>query len=133
MIALTKYLLAPAAAGNPTLGPLAPTHVLLLHAGYDYIPGTGRVVLSDTARADTKMQWANGATLNRIARKTLAKYDIPVMPAFNISAPLVDNHVGLRMSASPDCLHYCNPGVPEVRAHTATVTQVEHAGVCLLL
>jgi hypothetical protein len=40
---------------------------------------------------------------------------MPVIAAFNISVPLGDNHIGRSMSSDLDCLHYCTPGVPEVR------------------
>jgi hypothetical protein len=31
-----------------------------------------------------------------------------------MTAPLVDNHVGMRNTPALDCLHYCQPGQPEV-------------------
>lgn len=74
------------------------------------------------------MQWVNAATLNKMARDTLLKYNIPVTPAFNITAPLHDNHVGTRLSAVPDCLHYCSPGVPEVRQMGLTLRS--QVGIC---
>jgi len=42
------------------------------------------------------------------------RYDIPVVPAFNVSVALSDTHVGKVMSPEIDCLHYCSPGLPEV-------------------
>jgi len=34
---------------------------------------------------------------------------------FNISVALSDTHVGKAMNPETDCLHYCSPGLPEVR------------------
>lgn len=88
--------------------------LLFCLAGYEFQRETGHIVLSPAAQADKTMQWTNGVTMNKVAHETLPKHSIPIIPAFNISAPLVDNHVGLRNSPSLDCLHYCSPGVPEV-------------------
>jgi hypothetical protein len=38
-----------------------------------------------------------------------------VIPTFAQSVPLHDNHIGTVMNPEQDCLHYCMPGVPQVR------------------
>lgn len=43
------------------------------------------------------------------------RYGMHVVPAFAQSVPLHDNHIGTTMSPEQDCLHYCMPGVPQVR------------------
>jgi hypothetical protein len=51
------------------------------------------------------------------------RYGIPVVPAFNMSVPLHDAHVGkvLTPGGDIDCIHYCHPGVPEVRFVTSVL------------
>lgn len=39
---------------------------------------------------------------------------MPVLPTFNISVPLWDNHTPIKLrSGWVDCMHYCHPGIPE--------------------
>jgi len=40
------------------------------------------------------------------------RYGMHIVPGFNISAPLADNHIGTVLSKQLDCLHYCHPGIP---------------------
>jgi hypothetical protein len=44
-----------------------------------------------------------------------------------MTPPLVDNHVALRNSPALDCLHYCQPGQPEVK-----YTLIYYLFICLL-
>jgi hypothetical protein len=41
------------------------------------------------------------------------RFLLHVIPGYNMTAPLVDNHVGMRNTPALDCLHYCQPGQPE--------------------
>lgn len=56
------------------------------------------------------------------------RYGIPVLPAFNISVPLYDNHANIPMANGKlDCMHYCHPGVPQVgRCCCCMYTHVAH-------
>eukprot|EP00775_Hariotina_reticulata_P012020 gene12020-12165_t len=43
----------------------------------------------------------------------LDRYNIPVVPGFNASVPLSEAHLGTRMTKDLDCVHYCQPGIPQ--------------------
>jgi hypothetical protein len=63
------------------------------------------------------------------------RYGIPVVPAYNMSVPLHDAHNGKVMAplGDIDCIHYCHPGVPEVRGSNrngSTCISFKVAGVC---
>jgi hypothetical protein len=42
------------------------------------------------------------------------RFGLYTVPGYNMTAPLVDNHVAMKNSPALDCLHYCQPGQPEV-------------------
>jgi hypothetical protein len=51
----------------------------------------------------------------------VCRFGVPMFTEFDVSVPLHDNHVGGRLSPRTDCLHFCHPGVPEVRGASETV------------
>lgn len=58
------------------------------------------------------------------------RYGVPVIPTFAQSVPLHDNHIGTRMNPEQDCLHYCMPGVPQVREGGGTARIADQQGRC---
>uniref|UniRef100_A0A383VEI9 Uncharacterized protein n=1 Tax=Tetradesmus obliquus TaxID=3088 RepID=A0A383VEI9_TETOB len=82
--------------------------------GYNYDPSSGMLSLASTVNtSDSIGMWANSYGLNKVVRETLPQFGLYTVPAYNMTPPLVDNHVAMRNSAALDCLHYCQPGMPE--------------------
>ncbi|WIA23718.1 hypothetical protein OEZ85_000404 [Tetradesmus obliquus] len=82
--------------------------------GYNYDPSSGMLSLASTVNtSDTIGMWANSYGLNKVVRETLPQFGLYTVPAYNMTPPLVDNHVAMRNSVALDCLHYCQPGMPE--------------------
>eukprot|EP00882_Tetradesmus_deserticola_P013284 GHRQ01014091.1.p1 GENE.GHRQ01014091.1~~GHRQ01014091.1.p1 ORF type:complete len:538 (+),score=152.89 GHRQ01014091.1:624-2237(+) len=80
--------------------------------GYEYDANSGTLSLQSSVQ-DSAAMWASSYGLNKVVRETLPKYGLYVVPGYNMTAPLVDNHVAMRNSPALDCLHYCQPGQPE--------------------
>ncbi|KAF6252248.1 hypothetical protein COO60DRAFT_544594 [Scenedesmus sp. NREL 46B-D3] len=80
--------------------------------GYSYDPASGALNLQASVN-DTAAMWASSYGLNAVLRETLPRFGLYVVPGYNMTAPLVDNHVGMRNTPALDCLHYCQPGQPE--------------------
>ncbi|KAF6261763.1 hypothetical protein COO60DRAFT_1636588 [Scenedesmus sp. NREL 46B-D3] len=59
--------------------------------------------------------WDLGIVINQLANEVLSRQGLPVLPFFNITLPLHDNHASVPLvSRKLDCMHYCHPGVPQM-------------------
>eukprot|EP00775_Hariotina_reticulata_P008138 gene8138-8332_t len=80
--------------------------------GYTYDRVTSMLSVDPATRMDVK-GWSSGASFNAQARSILTRYNIHIVPSYNMSVPLHDNHIGLVMNPELDCLHYCQNGLPQ--------------------
>jgi hypothetical protein len=69
----------------------------------------------DLAAADSKGMINPHQILYPAAR--YCRFSIPVLPAINMTVALAEAHVGGLMNSHWDCVHFCSPGVPEVRMY----------------
>jgi hypothetical protein len=78
---------------------------------------TGSLSAKPTARSSSVDSILSGTRLNKDMRSGLAGSSIPIIGAlsYNMSVAMYQQHVGMRMSSELDCLHYCSPGLPQVR------------------
>ncbi|KAF6252250.1 hypothetical protein COO60DRAFT_1704383 [Scenedesmus sp. NREL 46B-D3] len=77
--------------------------------GVTYQAASGRLAFAGPV--DGQQQWVLGATTNRMAQQVFSRYGIPVVPAYNMSVPLHDAHVGKAMT----------PGGASTASTTATL------------
>eukprot|EP00882_Tetradesmus_deserticola_P028338 GHRQ01031567.1.p1 GENE.GHRQ01031567.1~~GHRQ01031567.1.p1 ORF type:complete len:258 (+),score=64.81 GHRQ01031567.1:276-1049(+) len=82
--------------------------------------GTAAVLAANAAAAEQaaivyQQAWDLGIVTNQLASEVLSRQGLPVLPFFNISVPLHDNHASVPLvSGKLDCMHYCHPGIPEM-------------------
>ena len=78
----------------------------------------GNLFAQPTARGAAVTSVLKGTRLNRIARDVLTNH-VPFFGriGYELSVALYNQHVGTRGVSELDCLHFCQPGLPQVSRH----------------
>jgi len=85
------------------------------YGGIMYDRWNGNLYAQPTARGVAVTSVLRGTRLNRIARDVLTNH-VPFFgrTGYELSVALYNQHVGTRGVSELDCLHYCQPGLPQI-------------------